>query len=155
MESLFLPFFVETPMRASKACIDLIKSFEGCKLHAYQDSAGHWTIGWGTTGQGIVEGLTISQPTANGMLLDHIGSVSEQVSDVVKFRCSQAQFDALVCFTYNVGIGNLKSSTLLKDILKGDMKAAAEEFLKWDKAGGKQLAGLTRRRQAEKSLFES
>ncbi len=142
-------------MRASKKAIDLIKSFEGCKLEAYQDGGGVWTIGYGTTGLGIVEGLKISQPVANGMLLDYVGNVSEQVSSIVKMRCNQNQFDALVCFTYNLGFGALKGSTLLKKILISDMAGAAEEFHKWNHDNGKVVAGLTRRREAEKALFLS
>lgn len=153
MEPVLQPYWVRNKMRASKKAVDLIKEFEGCKLEAYKCPAGVWTIGFGQTGPGIVEGLTISQSIANGMLLDEIGNVSDQVSQVVGMHASQAQFDALVCFTYNLGIGNLKSSTLLKKLKAGDKAGAAEEFLRWNKAGGKVLAGLTRRREAERKLF--
>lgn len=142
-------------MVPSKNCLDLIKKFEGCKLAAYQDVAGIWTIGYGTTGPGIREGLQISQGTAEAMLLEHVRSVGIGLLDLIGRRnlLNQNQFDALTCFIYNIGIGNFKSSTCLKDLLANKVEEAATEILRWDKVHGKQVQGLTARRLAEHALF--
>lgn len=140
-------------MIPSKNALDLIKSFEGCKLEAYQDPVGIWTIGYGTTGLGIVEGLTVSQKTAEAMLLGHVKEVGLALTDIVGHKLSQDRFDALTCFVYNLGIGAFKKSTLCKLVLSGDYDKAALEFAKWNKAGGHVLPGLVRRREAERTLF--
>jgi len=141
-------------MIASKEAEDLIKLFESCHLKAYKCPAGVWTIGWGTTGPGIQEGLVISQHSADVMLKAHIMDVALDLTDVLKPKSlRQHQFDALVSFIYNIGIGAFKKSTMLKLIKADKMTEAALEFDKWTKAGGKELAGLVKRRKAEKELF--
>lgn len=140
-------------MTPSKNAIDLIKHFEGCKLEAYQDSVGVWTVGFGTTGPGIVEGLTITQPTAEAMLKGHLNEIGMSLTDIVGNKLSQDKFDACISFIYNLGTGAFKKSTMLKLIKENKMAEAAEEFPKWVKAGGKTLPGLVKRRQAEKELF--
>ncbi|HFS8154038.1 TPA: lysozyme [Enterobacter roggenkampii] len=146
-------------MQTSDKGIALLKEFEGCKLTAYQDSVGVWTIGYGWTqpvdGKPIRAGMTINQETAERLLKTGLVSYESDVSRLVKVGLTQGQFDALVSFTYNLGARSLSTSTLLRKINAGDYAGAADEFLRWNKAGGKVLNGLTRRREAERALFLS
>ncbi|ECW4903008.1 lysozyme [Citrobacter freundii] len=146
-------------MQTSEKGIALIKEFEGCKLTAYQDSVGVWTIGYGWTqpvdGKSIRAGMTIKQETAERLLKTGLVSYESDVSRLVKVGLTQGQFDALVSFTYNLGARSLSTSTLLRKLNAGDYAGAADEFLRWNKAGGKVLNGLTRRREAERALFLS
>ena len=146
-------------MQTSDKGIALIKQFEGCKLTAYQDSVGVWTIGYGWTkpvdGKPIRAGMTIKQETAERLLKTGLVSYENDVSRLVKVDLTQGQFDALVSFTYNLGARSLSTSTLLRKLNAGDYAGAADEFLRWNKAGGKVLSGLTRRREAERALFLS
>ena len=146
-------------MQTSEKGIALIKQFEGCKLTAYQDSVGIWTIGYGWTqpvdGKPIRAGMTIKQETAERLLKTGLVSYESDVSRLVKVGLTQGQFDALVSFTYNLGARSLSTSTLLRKLNAGDYAGAANEFLRWNKAGGKVLNGLTRRREAERALFLS
>ena len=146
-------------MNISKNGLDLIKQFEGLKLNAYQCPAGIWTIGYGSTffpnGQKVKKGDKLhNEAEAIEMIEITLQSFENAVEKSVDIQLTQNEFDALVCFTYNVGAGNLNSSTLLKLLNKNTNRlTVSKEFLKWDKAGGKALAGLTRRRQAESALF--
>lgn len=146
-------------MQTSEKGIALIKQFEGCKLTAYQDSVGIWTIGYGWTqpvdGKPIRAGMTIKQETAERLLKTGLVSYESDVSRLVKAGLTQGQFDALVSFAYNLGARSLSTSTLLRKLNAGDYAGAADEFLRWNKAGGKVLNGLTRRREAERALFLS
>ena len=146
-------------MQTSDKGIALIKQFEGCKFTAYQDSVGVWTIGYGWTkpvdGKPIRAGMTIKQETAERLLKTGLVSYENDVSRLVKVGLTQWQFDALVSFTYNLGARSLSTSTLLRKLNAGDYAGAADEFLRWNKAGGKVLNGLTRRREAERALFLS
>ncbi|HIC8803578.1 TPA: lysozyme [Enterobacter asburiae] len=146
-------------MQTSEKGIALIKQFEGCKLTAYQDSVGVWTIGYGWTqpvdGKPIRAGMTIKQETAERLLKTGLVSYESDVSRLVKVGLTQGQFDALVSFTYNLGARSLSTSTLLRKLNASDYAGAADEFLRWNKAGGKVLNGLTRRREAERALFLS
>ncbi|HCJ7417825.1 TPA: lysozyme [Enterobacter hormaechei subsp. xiangfangensis] len=146
-------------MQTSDKGIALIKEFEGCKLTAYQDSVGVLTIGYGWTqpvdGKPIRAGMTIKQETAERLLKTGLVSYEGDVSRLVKVGLTQEQFDALVSFTYNLGARSLSTSTLLRKLNAGDYAGAADEFLRWNKAGGKVLNGLTRRREAERALFLS
>ena len=146
-------------MQTSDKGIALIKEFEGCKLTAYQDSIGVWTIGYGWTqpvdGKTIRGGMTIKQETAERLLKTGLVSYESDVSRLVKVGLTQEQFDALVSFTYNLGSRSLSTSTLLRKLNAGDYTGAAAEFMSWNKAGGKALKGLTRRREAERALFLS
>ncbi|HHA1182938.1 MULTISPECIES: lysozyme [Enterobacter] len=146
-------------MQTSEKGIALIKEFEGCKLTAYQDSVGVWTIGYGWTkpvdGKPIRAGMTIKQETAERLLKTGLVSYESDVSRLVKVGLTQGQFDALVSFTYNLGARSLSTSTLLRKLNAEDYAGAADEFLRWNKAGGKVLNGLTRRREAERALFLS
>ncbi|MFY7136524.1 lysozyme [Enterobacter cloacae complex sp. SYL001] len=146
-------------MQTSEKGIALIKQFEGCKLTAYQDSVGVWTIGYGWTqpvdGKPVRAGMTIKQETAERLLKTGLVSYESDVSRLVKVGLTQGQFDALVSFTYNLGARSLSTSTLLRKLNAGDYAGSADEFLRWNKAGGKVLNGLTRRREAERALFLS
>lgn len=146
-------------MNISKNGIELIKRFEGCELQAYQDSVGVWTIGYGWTqavdGKKIGAGMVIDLATAERLLKCGVVQYEQGVNQLVKVKITQAQFDALVSFAYNLGLRSLSTSTLLKKLNVGDTKGAADEFLKWCRAGGKILNGLVRRRTAERELFIS
>ena len=141
-------------MRMSDQGIDaLLKKFEGCKLKAYKDPVAIWTIGYGHTSAAgapdVTEGLTITQAEAEEILKKDLVKYEKPVADMVKVPLSQHQFDVLVDFCYNAGVGNLKSSTLLKRVNAGDFDAVPNELMKWTKAKGKELPGLVRRRRAE------
>lgn len=139
-------------MNISETGIQLIKKFEGCSLKAYKCPAGIWTIGYGHT-SGVKEGQTITKKEAEAYLKQDLTTFETLVSNLVTVAINQNQFDALVSFCYNLGPGNLRSSTLLKRINAGDFNGAAEEFDRWIYAGGKKLSGLVKRRAAEKALF--
>ena len=139
-------------MKTSNNGINLIKQFEGCALTAYKCPAGVWTIGYGHT-KNVKQGMKITNEHATNLLKDDLKTYEGYVNKYVKVKLNQNQFDALVSFTFNCGGGALKSSTLLKKLNKGDYTSAANELLRWNKASGKILAGLTRRRKAEKALF--
>ena len=140
-------------MKTSQAGIDLIKSFEGCKLRAYQDSVGIWTIGVGHTGPDVCAGVTVSDQEAISLLQMDLHEAEEAVERLVTAPLNQNEFDALVSFTFNLGEGNLRKSTLLKYLNQMRYEDAANEFPRWNRAGGQILPGLTRRREAEKQLF--
>lgn len=139
-------------MRTSQRGLSLIKLFEGLRLQAYQDSVGVWTIGYGAT-RGVKPGMTITKEQAERMLLNDVQRFEPEVERLITAPLSQNQWDALVCFTYNLGAANLESSTLRRLLNAGDYAGAAEQFPRWNKAGGKVLPGLVRRRAAERELF--
>ena len=130
----------------------MLKSFEGLRLRAYQDSVGVWTIGYGTT-SGVRPGQVITEAQAEAFLKRDLDRFEAAVEDLVTVPLNDDQFSALVSFVYNVGEGALASSTLLRLLNRRDYQGAAEQFLRWNKAGGAELAGLTRRRRAERALF--
>ncbi len=140
-------------MQLSKTGIELLKHFEGCELKAYQDSVGVWTIGYGHT-KGIYEGLEITQSEAEKMLIDELPEYEGYITDKVVPMLQQHEFDALVCWVYNLGPTNLSSSTMLKKLNAGEFKEVPFQMKRWDKAGGQPLLGLTRRRNAEALLFK-
>ena len=140
-------------MKTSQDGIVLIKHFEGCELKAYQCAAGVWTIGYGHT-KGVQPGDQWSESHANHMLEVELEEYENYVSTAVTVPLSQNQFDALVSWVYNLGNGNLTSSTMLKVLNSGDYAGVPAQIKRWNKAGGKVLEGLTRRRQAEADMFE-
>ncbi len=140
-------------MKVSDKGITLIKKYEGLRLNAYQDSVGVWTIGYGSTGPHVFKGKVITEAEANSLLLADISRFEKCVSNAVTVKITQNQFDALISFAFNLGCGNLLSSTLLLKLNNGDKIGAAAEFKRWNKAGGKVLNGLTLRREEEASLF--
>ena len=141
-------------MKISERGIDLIKEFEGVRLNAYRDAVGVVTIGYGHT-RTAKPGMQISAQTAEDLLRQDIARFEECVSNAVKVDLTQPQFDALVSFAFNVGCGALGRSTLLRLLNRGDYDGAAKQFGRWNMAGGRRLAGLTRRRAAEAALFQS
>ncbi len=141
-------------MEISQKGLDLLKQFEGCKLDAYRCPAGVWTIGYGHT-RDVEPGQVITRAEAEDLLREDLADFEEAVGDVVEIELTQGQFDALVSFAYNVGKGALRSSTLLRLLNNNDIQGAANQFVRWNKAGGQVLKGLTRRRLAEKELFLS
>lgn len=142
-------------MKISRKGVKLIQDFEGLELKAYKDSVGILTIGWGSTGPHVSAGMTITKEQAEQLLKKDLERFEKGVSDLVKVDLNQNQFDALVSFSFNLGLGNLKSSTLLKKLNASDYIGASNEILRWNRAGGKVLNGLTRRRIAERDLFLS
>ena len=137
---------------------DLIKFYEGCKLVAYKCSAAKDTIGYGNTffedGKPVKPGDKITQERANELFEIIAKEFADKVVPLVKSAVTPNQFAALTSFAYNAGIGNLKSSTLLKKVnANPNDPSIALEFAKWDKAGGKVLAGLTKRRASESKLY--
>lgn len=135
-------------MKISDKGLDLIKSFEGCRLVAYKCPAGVWTIGWGHTGD-VCEGQVIKQDEADQMLRDDMSAYERKVSKYNDaYRWNQNEFDALTSFAYNVGsIDQLTAyGTRTRDVI-------ADKLLAYNRGGGRVLAGLTRRRQAERELF--
>ena len=146
-------------MKTSDRGVALIKAHEGLRLTAYTDPVGVWTIGYGhTTAAGppkVERGMKITDAGADAILRQDLAKFEGYVSSAVKVPLNQNEFDALVSFTFNLGPGNLRSSTLLKKLNAGDRAGAADEFLKWTKAGGKTLPGLVKRREAERSLFRA
>jgi len=141
-------------MTTSSVGIALIKGFEGCRLTAYQCSASVWTIGYGSTGAHVHPGKRILQSDADALLIKDLTRFEDGVNNVVKVPISQAMFDALISLAFNIGLGALGKSTLLRKLNACNYTGAATEFLKWDKAAGKPLLGLTRRRHVEKQVFE-
>ncbi|MFJ1518449.1 lysozyme [Acinetobacter sp. ABJ_C1_1] len=144
-------------MKISSVGIDLIKGFEGLRLKAYDDGVGVWTIGFGTikypNGIRVKPRDSCTSQQAEDYLRNDLSAFENAVNSLVKAKLTQNQFDALVSFTYNLGETNLSKSTLLKKLNAGDYQGAADQFLVWNKAGGKVMKGLVRRREAERSLF--
>jgi lysozyme len=144
-------------MKLNKAGLDLIKSFEGLALESYVCSGGRQTVGYGTTlinGKMVQNGLKISLEDAERFLIEDIKKFESGVSKVVSVGLTDNQFSALVTFSYNVGLGALRGSTLLKIVNRNpNDPLIRNEFMKWNKAAGKELTGLTRRRKAESDLY--
>ena len=143
-------------MYISKIAFEKIKEFEGCKLQAYQDAAGVWTIGYGHT-YNVRQGDKISQQYADMLLKEDIEHVERQLIALhdPEVGCwTKAQLDAVVCFAFNVGIQRWRTSTLRRFIMLGKPKEVIrKEWMQWVRAGGKQLPGLVKRRQWEFNRF--
>ena len=145
-------------MRISEKGLAMIEKFEGCLLKASNKLDGVWTIGYGQTGRyygkRVRRGMTTTKAEAHAWLRDHsIKTYEDAVTQAVKVPLNQNQFDALVSFTYNVGIGALKQSTALRKLNAGDYAGAADALTMWTKCRRKVLAGLVRRRKEERALF--
>lgn len=139
--------------KINQAGIELIESFEGLRLKAYTDSVGVWTIGWGHTGPDVSPGLEISRDQAEDLLRGDLAKAERGVEEAVGDRATDNQFAACVSLAFNIGVGAFKGSTLAKMVRQGQAAQAADQFLRWNKAGGQVLKGLTRRREAERKLF--
>ena len=143
-------------MYITKLAFEKIKECEGCKLQAYQDAAGVWTIGYGHT-YNVRQGDRISQQYADEILLEDIENVERQLialHDPEVGRWTKAQLDAVVSFVFNVGIQRWRTSTLRRYIMQGKPQGViCAEWMRWVYAGGKKQAGLVRRRQWESEHF--
>jgi lysozyme len=145
-------------MRVNQAAIQLIKEFEGFRAEAYKDPVGIWTIGYGTTANadvGIVPkaGMKITEADATEYLWRAVNRFAAQVDSALTREANENEFGAMVSLAYNIGPGAFKRSSVLRQFNTGNTEAAANAFLMWNKAGGKVLRGLTRRREAERALF--
>ena len=142
-------------MKLNQAGIDLIKSFESLALEAYPDpgtGGDPWTIGYGHT-KGVCEGDTCTEDQANQWLEDDLADAIQGVTDLVTIALNDNQFSALISFAFNCGVHNLKISTLLREINDSNFNHIVVNFEMWDKAAGKVMTGLFRRRAAEANLF--
>jgi lysozyme len=142
-------------MRTSDQGIEFIKKHEGFSARAYPDPATGgepWTIAYGHTG-GVRRGDVCDEAQADFWLRNDIQTAEDAVNELVTQPITQSQFDALVDFIYNVGVANFAKSTLLKKINGNDFDGALNEFVRWDRAGGREMAGLKRRREEEANLF--
>lgn len=144
-------------MKTSSNGIQVMHYFEACRLKAYPDPAtggAPWTIGYGDTGPDVVPGLTITQDEADARFAKRLTREFEPgISVLLQLPATQGQFDAMVCLAYNIGLGNFRSSTLLRKFNLGDVPGADAQFPAWCKAAGKVMLGLRRRRAAEQALF--
>lgn len=132
----------------------LIKSFEELRLVAYRKFPGEpWTCGWGHTGPDVTEGTTCTADQAEVWFQCDIARPERAVNLMTKQDLTQCEFDALVSFAYNVGVGAESHSTLIKLVNAGHFAAAADQFLQWDHVNGVESEGLKRRREAERTLF--
>lgn len=137
-------------MKISQTGLELIKRFEGCRLAAYKDSGGVWTIGYGHT-KGVTSGMTITQAQADAFLVEDCASAEAAVNKYMsKYSFNQNQFDALVSFAFN--IGNIKQLTADGTRTIAEISAKIPEYCK---CAGKKLQGLVNRRAAEKELFDT
>jgi len=142
----------------NQATIDLIKRNEGCVLDAYPDPAtggDPWTIGYGHTGPDVAEGLSITQERAEELLRQDLGRFQDGVDDLIAENAtiSDSQYGAMVSLAFNIGLGNFRASSVLRDHNAGNNQAAADAFRMWNKAAGKVMNGLTRRREEERTLY--
>jgi lysozyme len=145
-------------MKVSQVGIKLIQTFESCRLQAYQDSKAIWTIGWGNTqyenGIRVKKGDVLTQQRADELFATILLSFEYGVNKRVGASVTQGMFDALVSFSYNLGLGNLDKSTLLKKVNANPLDATIRtEFMKWVNKGSSFEKGLTRRRKAEADLY--
>lgn len=144
-------------MKTNRAGIELLKRWEGCRLKAYQDSVGVWTIGYGlTSAAGLVKvtpGMVITQQQADDYLVAALVKYEAAVTKALKRAPNSNQFSAMVSLCYNIGPGAFAKSSIARLFNEGDIDGAAEAFLLYNKAGGKVLKGLVDRRKAERSLF--
>jgi len=140
-------------MAVPQGAIDLVKRFEGCKLRAYLCPVKVWTCGWGATGADVGRGTVWTQEDADDRLADDLRKFAIAVDHMVRVRLTEGQRSALISLAFNVGSVALKESTLLRLLNAGDYRGAGEQFLRWNKGGGRVLGGLVARRAAESELF--
>ena len=141
-------------MSCPEAGIDLIKEFEGCRLTAYQDQKGIWTIGYGHTGDDVYDGLKWTEDEADDNLVADIENKAyNYVVKLVKVKLNDNQLSALCSLCYNIGAGNFGNSTLLKILNAGNYDGVPYQFSRWNKVNRITDVGLTRRRQAEIDLW--
>ena len=144
----------------NQAALNLIKEFEGFMAHAYKDAVGVVTIGYGTTAAADVGisprlGMVITEPEAEAYLKAAVDKFAAQITKDMRRKPTPNQFGAMVSLAYNIGPGAFSKSSVLRKFNAGDIEGAADAFALWNKAGGKVLAGLVRRRAAEAALFRT
>ena len=144
-------------MKISRAGIELVKRWEGCRLRAYQDSVGVWTIGYGHTSAAgdpkVTPGLKITQQEAEDILVRDLVKYEAAVQKSLTRSPTQPQFDAMTSLCFNIGPGAFAKSSIVKKFNAGDVQGAANAFLLYNKAGGKVLQGLVNRREDERKHF--
>lgn len=140
-------------MNVSAAGMKMIQSLEGLELKAYKDIVGVWTIGYGHTGPDVRPGMVITKGQADELMRCDLDKFRYAVGESVNTAPTQNQFDAMVSLAYNIGAEAFKDSTLLRKFNKGDVQGAADQFPRWNKAGGKEVGGLTHRRHKERDHF--
>lgn len=141
------------PTEINQAGIDLIKSFEGLRTSAYYDAVGVRTIGYGHAIRPGENLTVITEAQAEELLRQDLREAEEAVDRYVHVSLNANQFSALVSFAYNVGAGNFAKSMVLRFLSERRYQAAADDLLRWNRAGGRVLEGLVRRRAAERRLF--
>lgn len=143
-------------MKTSEKIKTMIKAWEGCRLKAYKCPAGVWTIGYGHT-EGVKAGMTITKQQADAMFEEEIEKFEKQVRPLVTdVTLTQNQYDALVSMAYNIGVGALRNSTLLKKVKANpDDPTIRTAFMQWVRGGGKILPGLQKRREMEANHYFS
>lgn len=137
--------------------MSLIRQFEGCRLEAYPDpgTGGEpWTIGWGATGKGIGPGTVWTQAQADDRLARDVERFMVGVVASITGQIRPRELGAMTSLAYNIGLGAFRASTLLRLYNAGDVEGAAAQFPRWNRAGGRVMAGLVRRREAERAVFE-
>lgn len=130
-----------------------VRAHESCRLAAYPDSGGVWTIGWGHAGPEVHQGLVWTQSQADAQLMTDLKSAADAVTRLTKIPLADSQIAALVSFVFNLGEGALKGSALLTLVNEARFMDAAKEFLRFDHAGGLESKGLLIRRLDEAALF--
>jgi lysozyme len=144
---------------ANTSALTLIKMFEGCKLHSYLDMVGVWTVGYGQTGKDVTQGMEITEAMALDWLDHSLEKLETLLHHAIKnddFFKNERKVGAVLSLVYNIGFGRFQTSTMLKKINeRADDRDIADEFLRWNKAGGAVVEGLLRRREAERALFLS
>lgn len=154
---LFPPALDNGIPKINRAGLDLIKEFEGLRLKAYRDSVNVLTVGFGHTSMAgppeVKSGMTITAQEAEDILARDLGKFEKAVFDKLTRSPTQNEYGAMVSLCFNVGPGNFAKSSVLRKFNEGDEQGAADAFLRWNRADGKVMAGLTRRREAERALF--
>lgn len=144
-------------MSATAKALEIIKPFEQCRLKAYPDPATNgdpWTVGWGSTGPDIHPGTVWTQDQCDNRLIVEVARLERAIRKLVRIALTDAQLGALISLAYNIGLANLAGSTLLRVLNAGQVAAASAQFLRWNRANGKVLKGLVRRRAAEQAMFD-
>lgn len=139
----------------NEAGVRLVQEFEGCRLDAYRCPAGIPTIGYGATGPDIRMGMVWTQEEAEARLIEDVQRFADAVERALTVDVSDNEFAAMVSLAFNIGAGAFRKSTLLRLVNDGHFEAAAQQFERWNRAGGRVMVGLTRRRRAERALFET
>lgn len=142
----------EVARKINTEALALLKESEGLRLTAYRDPVGIWTIGYGSTGPHVKPGMTITEMQAEALLLKDLSRFEIGVADMAKVA-TEEQFSAMVSLAFNIGLEALKRSTLLRKHNEGDYAGAKAEFARWNKAGGRALPGLTKRRSKEAAIY--